>query len=221
MLASNLDKMLSVKYPLMISRRESLNRNWGFQRLLSRLSVPCSAGILQINWHSSLASSINLGSTTLSNGYRLLRNGPRTECHPDLETPFRSIYMFFSSAAFWLPTCFLSLELHGVSIIYFFQQYSLSEYFTTRTFFFNFVLGSMPTPEEIQLMLNAPAGRPPAGVTPDFDSPPTLFNYLILLAVLCAFVTILVVPMRFYTKLFLIRSVAYEDCKVFRICSFH
>lgn len=72
------------------------------------------------------------------------------------------------------------------------------------------------TPESVQLLLNGPAGTPPAGVTPNFDNPPNLNNtFLVGTLVLCLSFATVAVLIRLYTKLFLIRSVAYEDCKTY------
>ena len=69
------------------------------------------------------------------------------------------------------------------------------------------------TPESVQMLLNGPAGTPPAGVTPNFDNPPNLNTYVVFTLVLCVSFATVALLIRFYTKLFLIRSIAYEDCK--------
>lgn len=71
-----------------------------------------------------------------------------------------------------------------------------------------------PTTAPIQTLLNGPAGTPPAGVVPNFQDPPNLNAFLILTLTLVLTFGSLAVLMRMYTKLFIIRSVAYEDCTV-------
>jgi hypothetical protein len=69
------------------------------------------------------------------------------------------------------------------------------------------------SPEELQILLNGPAATPPAGVVPNFDDPPTLDAIIIPILTLCLTLATLAVLARAYTKLFIIRSIAYEDCK--------
>ena len=80
-----------------------------------------------------------------------------------------------------------------------------------------------PTPEqlqaELQAILNGPAATPPAGVTPNFHDPPNLNVVITLVLTLCTSFATLAVLLRMYTKQFLIRSWAYEDCKArFHLC---
>ena len=63
-------------------------------------------------------------------------------------------------------------------------------------------------------LLNGPAGTPPPGLLPNFQDPPNLNSALIFTVTICMAVATVVVVMRMYTKLFLIRSVAYEDCEL-------
>ena len=70
-----------------------------------------------------------------------------------------------------------------------------------------------PTPEQLQELLNGPAQEPPVGAVPNFKDPSNLNNYLIWALVLCVFVATLTLFLRLYTKAFIIRSIAYEDCK--------
>lgn len=69
-----------------------------------------------------------------------------------------------------------------------------------------------PTPEQLQALMNGPAGKPPAGVLPNFQHPPNLNAFLSLTLTLVLTFGTLAILMRMYTKLFIIRSVAYEDC---------
>lgn len=67
--------------------------------------------------------------------------------------------------------------------------------------------------EKILALLNGPAGAPPAGVKSNFDNPPNLHTNLIATVVVGLVSSTLVVVIRFYSKLVLIKSTAYEDCK--------
>ena len=69
------------------------------------------------------------------------------------------------------------------------------------------------TPELVQSILNGPAGTPPVGVTPNFDNPPNTNRFVIITLVFCVLLASLAVLVRMYTKIFLIRSIEYEDCK--------
>lgn len=80
-----------------------------------------------------------------------------------------------------------------------------------------------PTPAQaqagMQALLNGPAGKPPVGVMPNLDNPPTLNGIIIATSTTCIVITTMAVLIRMYTNLFLIRSTAYEDCES-RVCSF-
>ena len=73
------------------------------------------------------------------------------------------------------------------------------------------------TPEQgtaaLQALLNAPARTPPPGVAPDFNHPLNLAFYVLLTVTLCIGLSTLAILMRKYTKLFIIRSRALDDCK--------
>lgn len=69
------------------------------------------------------------------------------------------------------------------------------------------------TPEQTQELLDGPAGTPPAGVSPNFENPPNLHVVLILTLTLALVFGTLAVIMRTHTKLLIIRSFVYEDCK--------
>lgn len=69
-------------------------------------------------------------------------------------------------------------------------------------------------PQQLQALLNAPAGAPPAGVIPNFSDPANLNGPIIVTLVLCLVFATLAVLMRVYTKCFLIRSWDYEDCNL-------
>lgn len=71
------------------------------------------------------------------------------------------------------------------------------------------------SPQQLETLLNGPAGQPPPGVIPNFDDPPNINGLVILTLTICLVFATLAVLMRTYTKLFLIRSWDYEDCKLF------
>lgn len=65
----------------------------------------------------------------------------------------------------------------------------------------------------IHALLNGPAVEPPAGVTPNFVDPPNREATIFPIMALCLTIATLAVLVRLYSKLFLLRSVAYEDCE--------
>jgi hypothetical protein len=67
--------------------------------------------------------------------------------------------------------------------------------------------------EELQTLLDGPAGSTPAGVFPDFEIAVNPYRLFALATALCLISSTLVVLMRLYTKAFIIRSFAYEDCR--------
>ena len=75
-----------------------------------------------------------------------------------------------------------------------------------------------PTAEQLQAqlqaVLNGPAASPPAGVTPNFNDPPNLNRAVAVVLTLCVFSSTVAFLLRLYTKKFLIRSWAYEDCEI-------
>ena len=79
------------------------------------------------------------------------------------------------------------------------------------------ITSTLPTAEqvqaEIQSLLNGPAGKPPAGVASDFENPPNIDGTIVPILALCVTIATLAVLIRLYTKSFLLRSLAYEDCK--------
>ncbi len=72
---------------------------------------------------------------------------------------------------------------------------------------------------ELNELLNGPAGKPPMDVVTNFHNPPNLDAVFIATTTLCASVAALAVLIRLYTKLVLIRSIAYEDCESEFFCS--
>ena len=70
-----------------------------------------------------------------------------------------------------------------------------------------------PTPQEVQALLNGPAGVPPPGTVPDFVNPPDFLYGVIVTLVLTLSVSTIALVTRIYTKLRLIKSLDIEDCK--------
>lgn len=62
--------------------------------------------------------------------------------------------------------------------------------------------------------LLGPGLEPPPGVIPNFTNPPdTQRTAFIVTLVLCLSVTSVFVPLRLYTKLFIVKKPQWEDCK--------
>ena len=76
------------------------------------------------------------------------------------------------------------------------------------------------TPAQMTAVLNGPAATPPPGVKPDFNTQSSFLPAFSAVVALCVGITSLAILARIYTKLFLMRSVAYEDCKSSHIPSF-
>lgn len=66
---------------------------------------------------------------------------------------------------------------------------------------------------KIRALLNGAAGPPPSGVLPNFN----LNSEIIFTLTFCMTIATIAVLMRMYAKLFLIRSMAYEDCQYLNI----
>ena len=73
------------------------------------------------------------------------------------------------------------------------------------------------TPEQLQALLDGPAGKPPAGILPNLENPPNLDTYLVVTVALTLTFGTLAVLLRLYTKLLILRSFACEDCKYARL----
>ena len=71
----------------------------------------------------------------------------------------------------------------------------------------------MTTQEQIQSLLLQPAAKPPTGAASNLNNPPNLDRPVITIITLYITIATLAILMRTYTKAFLIRSMAYEDCK--------
>lgn len=65
----------------------------------------------------------------------------------------------------------------------------------------------------LEALLNGPAAPPPAGLTSDFTDPANLHLVGTVVLIICLTLSTLAVLMRMYTKLFVVRSLAPEDCK--------
>ena len=74
-------------------------------------------------------------------------------------------------------------------------------------------LPNISTPEQIHALLLEPAGKPPAGEALNLQNPSNLDVPVFLTMVFCGTIAALTTLMRIYTKFFLIKSLAYEDCK--------
>ena len=73
-------------------------------------------------------------------------------------------------------------------------------------------LTNIMTPKEIQALLLQPAGKPPSGVIANFADPPDLEVPVILTILFFITVAAFATWMRIYTKIFIIKALAYEDC---------
>ena len=61
-------------------------------------------------------------------------------------------------------------------------------------------------------LLERPAMSPPAGIVPNFHDPPNLDSLVALTLTLCIGIGTLAVALRMYTKVFILRVLAWEDC---------
>lgn len=75
-------------------------------------------------------------------------------------------------------------------------------------------------PDQLQALLDGPAGKPPAGITPNLQHPANLNTAVVLAMTFCIMIPALAVLMRMYTKIYLIKSTTYEDCTPNRYFSF-
>lgn len=73
--------------------------------------------------------------------------------------------------------------------------------------------------QQLEALLNGAAGPPPPGARSNFHDPANINGLVILTLTLCLAFASLAVLMRTYTKLFLIRSWDYEDCKLSKFLS--
>lgn len=75
------------------------------------------------------------------------------------------------------------------------------------------------TPGQLESLLSGPAVTPPSGVISNLDNPPNIDAICYMTFSLCVSLAILAVIIRVYTKYFLIRSIAYEDCEYGKLFS--
>ena len=64
----------------------------------------------------------------------------------------------------------------------------------------------------LRQLLEGPAMSPPAGVIPNFHDPANLDTFVALTVTLCVGISTLAVALRMYTKVFILRVLAWEDC---------
>lgn len=66
-------------------------------------------------------------------------------------------------------------------------------------------------PEMIQELLNGPSMKPPQGVTPNFDNPPSLKVACYVVTIASLVVATIAIGSRMFTKIRILRSVSRED----------
>ena len=62
---------------------------------------------------------------------------------------------------------------------------------------------------------------PPPGVIPNFRDAPNLDVFVVLTITLCVSFATVAVLLRMYTKVFILRAVAWEDCKLIRAIGYN
>ena len=65
----------------------------------------------------------------------------------------------------------------------------------------------------LRQMLEGPAMSPPAGAISNFHDPSNLDAFVALTVTLCMGIGTLAVALRLYTKVFILRVLAWEDCR--------
>lgn len=98
-----------------------------------------------------------------------------------------------------------------------FTTHTLAVTLATALQFFkmaNATMGMSPeqTQATLRTLLEGPAMSPPAGVVPNFDNPPNLDIYVTLVITLGVAFSTVAVALRMYTKVFILRVLAWEDC---------
>jgi hypothetical protein len=68
------------------------------------------------------------------------------------------------------------------------------------------------TPEK---MAKTPAGKPPPGVVPNFEDPESTGHLLIIVGSVVMAIMLVTATLRFYTRIFIRRKAAADDCKAF------
>ena len=67
--------------------------------------------------------------------------------------------------------------------------------------------------QKLQVLLDGPAMAPPRGLTSNFIDPQNRQHDIIVALTLCMTLAAIAILMRMYTKLFIIRKMASEDCE--------
>ena len=93
------------------------------------------------------------------------------------------------------------------------SSFTAWHYFDTFPSSLTTMTTATPTPQELQALLNGPAGAPPSGTVPDFVNPSSLLYGVIVTLILTLSVSTIALATRIYTKLRLIKSLDIEDCK--------
>ena len=65
----------------------------------------------------------------------------------------------------------------------------------------------------VQKYMETPAGKPPRGVKPNFENPPSLKSVLIAVTAVGQVLSTLFVMMRIYTRHFVLRRLWWDDCQ--------
>lgn len=65
--------------------------------------------------------------------------------------------------------------------------------------------------DQVQALLDGPAGMPPPGLIPNFDSPSKLNPSAVAIIIFCMTLATIAVAIRIYTKICLFKSLMYED----------
>ena len=119
-------------------------------------------------------------------------DAPAEEALPSSSRLSRFCLHFLSSVKYSIPSRF-ALQIHNSA-----KMAASSE---------------MPGPGRLEILLNMPAVPPPAGIIPNLDNPPSIDTICYTTFSLCLSLASLAVGIRLYTKSFVIRCIAYEDCE--------
>lgn len=97
-------------------------------------------------------------------------------------------------------------QFFGTFLIFPVSVHFPGERFTMDTLF------AALTPEEKQAFLNGPALAPPPGVVPNFTNPPNRLRLCVGVTVITITVSVIVVFLRLYTRIFRVKKMRLEDC---------
>lgn len=67
-------------------------------------------------------------------------------------------------------------------------------------------------------LLSQPVAPPPPGVTPNLANPTSRANEIVIVTTIFTTLAMAFVMLRFYTRLFITRSLGYDDCKPTSFC---